>query len=636
MARVPPHWLRTNEKVWTPDRLIVFDTETSWLTEEKREIHVPRCWALDYVTRHLDGKVGVRHERYADTDIGELAPTVDALSFRTGETWVFAHNLGFDLAVSALPERLSDLGWTIADFWLGDESTWVILKQRSRKLVLTDSWSWLRMRVEDMAKTMRRRKLTLPANNGSKAAWLARCADDVDILQSALCTLMDWWDANELGKWGITGSACGWAAARHKMPPKSILVGPDDQRSQFERKAIYGGRREAWFVGHVATAGASDYDFVGAYPTVVAHLPIPRKPLGHFDHLPSGSPALTCSTIGVIAEVTVTTEVPCCPVRIGGEVWWPIGTFRTVLCSPEIALALEIGAKVDIGPGYSYSLAKGLSDWAEWCLATQHDRSGRTPQLAKMMAKGWGRSVIGRFAQRNSQEILRRPATRFGWHLEHGRDNGSGAPLDIVTMGGEERWLLRDQEGRETFPAIFAWVESACRAALTKTVLTRPVGAVLQCDTDGWLERERPSRRAIPLPEVPLPFDVHRKGRYEHVRVQAATQLWLDQERRTAGIGRSALELKLDQYSWWDWPTLRWQLQHGETGTFTRTKREAVIHGDSAKRWVLRDGTTRPVESRLDGSGNVGLVGFLSTYLFNQGPGLAPAQHPALRGLKDK
>jgi len=174
MARVPPHWLRTNEKVWTPDRLIVFDTETSWLTEEKREIHVPRCWALDYVTRHLDGKVGVRHERYADTDIGELAPTVDALSFRTGETWVFAHNLGFDLAVSALPERLSDLGWTIADFWLGDESTWVILKQRSRKLVLTDSWSWLRMRVEDMAKTMRRRKLTLPANNGSKAAWLAR------------------------------------------------------------------------------------------------------------------------------------------------------------------------------------------------------------------------------------------------------------------------------------------------------------------------------------------------------------------------------------------------------------------------------------------------------------------------------
>jgi hypothetical protein len=253
-----------------------------------------------------------------------------------------------------------------------------------------------------------------------------------------------------------------------------------------------------------------------------------------------------------------------------------------------------------------------------------------------MMAKGWGRSVIGRFAQRNSKELLRRPATRFGWHLEHGKDQGSGAPLDIVTMGGEERWLLRDQEGRETFPAIFAWVESCCRAALTKAVLGRPPGRVLQCDTDGWLERERPSKRPPPLPEVPKPFVLKRKGRYERVRVQAATQLWLDDERRTAGVGKSALEINLDCYSWWDWPTLRWQLQHGETGTFTRTKREAVIHGDSCKRWVLKDGTTLPVATRLDGDDRGQIRGFLSTYLFDQGPGLAPAQHPALRGLEDK
>jgi hypothetical protein len=524
----------------------------------------------------------------------------------------------------------------VADFWLGDESTWVILKQRSRKLVLTDSWSWLRVRVEDMAKTMRRRKLELPANNSGKSAWLARCADDVDILAKALCTLMDWWDENELGKWGITGSSCGWAAARHKMPPKSILVGPDNQRSQFERKAIYGGRREAWFVGHVATVTASDYDFVGAYPTVVAHLPIPRKALGHFQSLPSDSPALRASTIGVIAEVTVTTEMPCAPVRIGGEVWWPIGTFHTVLCTPEITLALELGATVEIGPGYSYSLARGLSNWAEWCLKTQADHSGHTPELARMMAKGWGRSVIGRFAQRNSQEILRRPATRFGWHLEHGIDNQSGAPLDIVTMGGEERWLRKDVEGRETFPAVFAWVESCCRAALSRTVLSRPKGRVLQCDTDGWLERERPSARPPRLPEVPLPFVVARKGRYEHVRVQAATQLWLDAERRTAGVGRSALEIATDRYSWWDWPSLRWQLQHGDPGTFTRTKREAVIRGESVKRWVLADGTTRPVQVRLDLEGQLRAIGYLSTYLFDQGPGLAPLQHPALRGLEDK
>jgi hypothetical protein len=636
MGYVPQHWLRTNDKVWTPDNLVVFDTETKWHTEGKREIHVPRCWALDYVTRHVDGRARELHERYADTDIAELAPTIDALAFRQRETWVFAHNIGFDLAISALPERLAQLDWTIADYWLGDESTWMILKQRSRKLVLTDSWSWLRIRVEDMAKTMRRRKLELPPNNGSKTAWLARCADDVDILARSLCTLMDWWDDNELGKWGITGSACGWAAARHKMPPKSILVGPDEARSSFERRAIFGGRREAWYVGHVTAAGASDYDFVGAYPTVVAHTPIPRKPVGHFPKLSIESFRKFPYTLGIIAEVMVTTDIPCCPVRLGGEVWWPTGTFRTVLASPEISLALELGATVDIGAGYSYSLAKPLARWAEWCLATQHDRSGCTPQLARMMAKGWGRSVIGRFAQRNSQEMFRRPATRMGWHLEHGIDNATQAPLDIITMGGEERWLIKNVEGRETFPAIFAWTESVCRAALSITILGRPPGAVLQCDTDGWLEREQHARRAPRLPDVPQPFTVARKGRYESVRVQAATQLWLDYERRTAGVGRSALELVRDTYSWMDWPTLRWQLMHSSTGTYTRTERTAVIRGDSVKRWVLKDGTTRPAVARIGSDGQTELVGWLSSYLMDQGVGLADLQHPLLRDLTDR
>ena len=120
MGYVPPHWLRENAKVWTPDNFLVFDTETSWVTEEKREVHTPRCWALDYVTRHNSMGPADQHERYADVDIRELAPTIDALAFRTRETWCFAHNLGFDLAVSALPERLADLGWGVADYWLGD------------------------------------------------------------------------------------------------------------------------------------------------------------------------------------------------------------------------------------------------------------------------------------------------------------------------------------------------------------------------------------------------------------------------------------------------------------------------------------------------------------------------------------
>ena len=251
------------------------------------------------------------------------------------------------------------------------------------------------------------------------------------------------------------------------MRAKSILVGPDKDRSQLERSAIFGGRREAFYVGSVLEAFTSDFDFIAAYPTTVANTLIPKRPIRHFDNLPDDSPIWRARTVGVIAECTVTTDAPVVPCRMQGEVWWPIGTFRTTLCEPEIALARSTGAEVLVSSGWTYELGAGLQQWARWCLSVQQDTSGATPQIVRMMAKGWGRSVIGRFAQRNSTELLRRPATRHGWHLEHGKDLDSGAPLDIVTVDGEERWMLRDQDGRDTFPAIFAWVESYCRAALT-------------------------------------------------------------------------------------------------------------------------------------------------------------------------
>ena len=129
---------------------------------------------------------------------------------------------------------------------------------------------------------------------------------------------------------------------------------------------------------------------------------------------------------------------------------------------------------------------------------------------------------------------------------------------------------------------------------------------------------------------------VRRKGRYERTRVAGATQLWLDNERRLAGVGRAAEAGSTGSYEWWDWPGLRWQLEHSEPGVFTRTKRVAVLRGDSCKRWIMSDGTTLPVAVTLDDQGENKLCGFLSTYLWQQEIGLGPVQHRALQGLEDK
>jgi hypothetical protein len=305
------------------------------------------------------------------------------------------------------------------------------------------------------------------------------------------------------------------------------------------------------------------------------------------------------------------------------------------LAGPEIALALELGAKVEIGPGWCYDLGDGLKPWAQWIVELQDPDNTAVPPLVKMMAKGWGRSVLGRFASRTSREILRRPATAPGWSLEHGRHQESGSPLDILTIGGEERWLLQDQEGRDSLPALFAWVESACRAALTRIILSRPAGSVLQCDTDGWLEREAYRRQPDIMPEAPWPHRVARKGRYSSVQIIGPTHLELDKASRWAGVSQEREPTDSGAFSWWDWPGLRWQLQHAEHGTYQRQKRETRVHYDVVKRWVFRDGTTQPVSARLGPDGEAELV-LDPDVAWNHLQGrLAGEQHPRLAALLD-
>lgn len=631
--KVPPHWLRLNDKVSSPDAFLVLDTETSWTTGAQTEIHVPRCWALTLCERHLTGEVPMRKTSWSGPACIGLAERVSEIALDRPETWLFAHNLGFDLAVSALPDRLVEAGWELRDIWIGERSTWALLKNGRHTLAMTDSWSWLNAPLSEIATKIKRRKKPLPENDGTPAAWLARCETDVDVLCRALVILMEWWDANDLGRFGITGAACGWAAARHRIEPRSILVGPDDERNGFERSAIYGGRREAFYIGVVRRSSACDYDLVGAYPTVAAARNLPRRPAKPFGSLPADSPWIDSQSIGIIAEVIVTTKEPIAPCRIGREVWWPIGTFRTTLCGPEISLAIERGATVEIGHGWSYDLGPALQRWARWCLDLS-DRSNTTaPAIVKMVAKGWGRSVIGRFATRTSQQVLDRPATTPGWSLTHGRHAESGAPLDILTIGGRERWYLQDQEGADSFPAIFAYVESHCRAALTRIILTRLAGSVVQCDTDGWLQREPYRKSGLDLPEVPEPFRVHRKGIYDHVEIIGPTHLNLDQTARWAGVGSARDGDDSTGYTWWDWPGLRWQLQHSQPGTYVRTKRKSMVHYDVVKRWIWQDGTTTPAQARLGADGRTELVLDEGTAWHAFMGHLAGAQHPVLAAM---
>lgn len=628
-----PHWLARNERVRSPDCLVVFDTETRWSSEERYELHRPRCWAAICVIRHEKEPDREWVRSISGTSMADLSRTVDSWGRERKETWVYAHNVGFDLAISALPLHLLDLGWQVGDFWLGPEVSWLVFRAGDHKVVITDSFSWLPAALEDVARWMGKRKRRLPANDDDPEKWADRCMVDVELLATALLTVMDWWDAAELGSWSVTGAACGWRAARHMMRRDRILVGPDEWRTPFEREAIYGGRREAFVTGNIKARSVTDWDFVQAHATVAAEVPLPRRAGRHFNSLDPGSRLLRAAGYGAIARVRISTSVPLVPVKYRGEVWWPTGTFETVLCSPEISLALELADAVEIGEGWGYQFGWGLQDWGRWVLRISLGTGPEVPEVCRQVVKSWGRSVVGKFAQRSSRELVTRPATRPGWHYERGSVEDSHAEADIITLGGVERTIVRDLDGPDTFPAVFAFVESHTRAALTRTLLSRPEGSLIQCDTDGFLEALDRHTRPLGPPQPPPPFTMREKGRYSRIRVVSAQQVELDGERRMAGVSRRADLIGRDLFSWMDWPGLLWQISHSRPGTYTRTRRVVQLHGDKVRRWVLADGSTIPVEMDVASSGENVIVPWATTGALRGDIRLASVQHPELSGL---
>lgn len=534
---------------------------------------------------------------------GQIADLVEEYSAHEKEVWVFAHNLAFDLTVSQLPAILAARGWSIDAYGMSKESNWWVLKRDGRKVIVADSWSWLPESLETLAHDIGRRKVPLPGADDSLEQFHKRCARDASILADLLVTVMDWWDENALGKWSITGAGCGWQAMRTKTGAKRMVVGPDGIRTKFEREAIYGGRKEVFQVGEINGEWCADYDFQGAYPTIAAHYRLPILPLSWHEAIPEDIARGDNPGVDFIARCQVVTERPVAPARIAGDVWWPVGRFNCTLTGPEARYAQSQGAQVTVGEGWTYKMDYALRPWAMWCLSLLHAPVTEVPALVRRMAKGWSRSVIGRFGGHTSQITTIRPAIGVGVRLTTGHNLDTGRPMEILTIGDRELTTEHDLDGSECFPAVLAFVEGHCRVALGEMIDSRRPCNVLQVNTDGWWERRVVRDAAYVVERPPWPHTVIRKAIVSSVLILGPDHLRTPNERRLSGVPKGALGGGADEFVWHDWPGMRWQWERNANGEYVRPHKALTTKASYARRWVLANGETVAIAAECDQDG---------------------------------
>lgn len=525
----PVHYLSSNDSTWTPPAVLTLDTETR-VIQEYPEIQGLRCWHVRADYRLGKNRLAGEHVEGGGLTADDLARRVAKWADRWAETWLYAHNLNFDLTVTKLPLLLSNHGWVTADMALDGARPWMILMHENRKLVIADSYSVWPVPLSELANATGIVKPPLP-DDDELATWLARCQADTLILHTALLTTMNWHDANQLGRWALTGASTGWNAMRHLQAARTskrartarvklglpgvdpaaqpVVIDPDTDARANDRAAIYGGRRETWRWGKLPAGQYAEIDFERAYQTIMANCALPRKRGRWFDSLPVDSRLIDDPTQhwGIIAECDIETDKPRWPCRIAvtaGElppgaqpdsvtpaadpktrVFYPVGKFRTTLAGPDIAEARRLGCLRAVHHGQVHQLGHAARPWATWSLAAQDDPS--TPAVVRLALKHQGRAVAGKWAAHQWSKSVIGLSTVYGWSYEDVFIHETGMRGAIIDLAGTKFLSVPGGDGDNSYPAVLAFIESYTRVALGRAIERLGASAIVQCDTDGMI-----------------------------------------------------------------------------------------------------------------------------------------------------
>lgn len=674
------HYIHPAGKTYTPAAVMFLDTESREDQRAALEVHTLRLYEIQLVRRRDRRRPG-EHLTETGTTCEGVAEAVDRWASYSEAAWLYAHNVTFDLSVTRLATLLGEMGWVLSSrFAIGGDSMWAVfhkggrevkvterrgdrLEQRTRikwahTLTIADSASLFPGPLAQLGPLVGVDKPPLPDADDSPEAWAARCHADVDIMRLAVCELMDWWDANDLGHWTVTGAGQAWQTYKRTLDPRQVVIDHDPGIIEIERAAVYGGRRDIFRWGPLPPGRYAEVDFEGAYPMIAASFPLPARASCPVNDEHRRAALRGRVPAGMLAEVTICTDVARWPVRVNGRVFYPVGRFRTTLAAPDIQAAADAHCLEAVHEGWLFTLTNHLRSWARQVLEWVRDKSGAIPGVVRIWAKLASRAVIGKFAQRGWRTTPHVGPPCEGWSVEHTSDFWTGTRGVITGVNGDYWLSWADQRGEHERPAVLAFVEAHVRARLGAIMAGRFGAGVVQCDTDGvmishtrlgQLAEQLPTRwvngRANPAgtPEVieiwndlAYPLVMREKTQFSRATIHGPQHVVLDGRARFAGVPRGAWQTSETMWMARLWPGLTWQSQHGVADGYARPVQPYRVAGVYAAGWAIGDGSVRPAETAVDADGVTGLLHWKQTRWAAEGLALGPEQATWAAGLYEE
>lgn len=471
-----------------PSRCLYLDTETHpvpWKGYEKHLFVIAwsaYCFSGDKTHRPTeDWKLW--------DDPGELCTYIQGLVHGRQSLTIYTHNAFFDLQASRFYYYFSRWGWKY-DFLYDEGLTYIFcIRKGSSSIKVISTTNYFDFSLKKLGEDVGLQKLETDPLNSSRDELIRYCRRDVEILVRSMAKYKDFNREHDTGRFSMTKASQSFNCYRHRFMDQPIYLHSLDPAVSLERDSYFGGRTEAFHIGECSGGPFTFLDINSMYPFVMKEYAYPSKLIFYTDTPTLETIAKYLHRTCMIADVSLSTDVPAYALRRDDKLIFPIGRFRTCLCTKGIEQALKNDhiRKVHRLAVYESEYLFGRYVDYFYPLKQTYGKCGNV--LYRTIVKLFLNSLYGKFGQKQPITEMIDAPQYLDFHRRECFSLATGERWIETTGFGKMIHTEGEKNGSKSFVAIASHVTEYSRFALWNLLVAAGDQRVLYVDTDSLVLR---------------------------------------------------------------------------------------------------------------------------------------------------
>jgi len=588
-----PHALKKETTLTIPRHFIFFDTETSQhpLEDGSIEQRFKLGWACYYRRPYKDHKERVewfyidRIEAFWDYVVSKARPKE--------RLWVIARNVVFDFTICKGWENLRREEYKLKFFHNNGCSAIVTVKKKSSTIVFLDSMNWF---TESLAKTGERigiPKMEIDFDTCTDEELSVYGKNDVLIEFENFKVFIAFLEDNMIGRLCYTKASTAMAAYLFRHYHYPIYIHNNAEAINLERESYKGGRCECFVIGDLSGQPFYVFDVNSLYPYVMQCNNFPTKYVKLHHKLTPKKLAKVLTEFAVVAKVVINTTEPVYAIKRGRTIF-PVGTYETTLCTPELLYALEHGHIVKVLDAVSYEQAPIFQSYVDTMYGLRQDFKVRQNKEYEQIVKYLLNSLYGKFGQKAEDWVKIGDAPGEPDREEMILYKNPRRAMRLRYLLGEVFELKGHSEAYNSFPAIASHVTAYARLYLWELMQACGHGNYVYCDTDSLMVTDVGRDNLVPYLSPTELGKLKLERTVNQLIIRGLKDYSADEKVVIKGVRKSARQVSDGVYTQEQWPSFKGIFKTTNANTYVVKHVTKHLTREYTKGDVGNDGVVTP------------------------------------------